>query len=483
MIADGEVDEDSEYENSVPGFHGRHAWSEELSDKNIRTSLKLDFGNASMENQRMMKIAPRVHLYVEDEQVTVDNGILKLKISKPEGQVIGLEYNGIENLLEFTKGSANTGGYWDVNWDTFGSNKDFHIDLIDGKEFAVIINNVNQVELSFKTTWNPSLKANVPLSIDKRFIVLRGSSGFYAYAIYEHKQDWPGFELQQTRMAFKLNEDMFRYMALSDYRQREMPLPEDRDRDRSIVLAYPEAVRIIRPIDPECKGEVDDKYQYSTDNEDNKVHGWISSYPPTGFWLITPSNEFRTGGPTKQDLTSHVGPTSLTMFVSNHYAGEGLNPKFRKGEHWKKVFGPIFVYLNSSPNKQSAKSMLWNDAKVQMENEVKSWPYNFPASADFQKARIRGSVSGRLMVQDWIISEGNMAASWAYIGLAEPGLTGSWQLECKGYQFWTRADMNGNFNISNVRTGVYGLFAWIPNFIGDYKYENTITITPGKSEQ
>lgn len=36
-----------------------------------------------------------------------------------------------------------------------------------------------------------------------------------------------------------------------------------------------------------------------------------------------------------------------------------------------------------------------------MENEVKSWPYKFPASADFEKAQIRGSVSGRLMVQDW----------------------------------------------------------------------------------
>ena len=58
---------------------------------------------------------------------------------------------------------------------------------------------------------------------------------------------------------------------------------------------------------------MDDKYQYSADNEDSKVHGWICLDPPTGFWLITPSNEFRTGGPTKQDLTSHVGPTTLAV--------------------------------------------------------------------------------------------------------------------------------------------------------------------------
>ena len=35
--------------------------------------------------------------------------------------------------------------------------------------------------------------------------------------------------------------------------------------------------------------------------------------PAVGFWLITPSNEFRSGGPLKQNLTSHVGPTTLAV--------------------------------------------------------------------------------------------------------------------------------------------------------------------------
>lgn len=59
--------------------------------------------------------------------------------------------------------------------------------------------------------------------------------------------------------------------------------------------------------------QVDDKYQYSCDNKDLKVHGWISMDPPVGFWQITPSDEFRSGGPVKQNLTSHVGPTALSV--------------------------------------------------------------------------------------------------------------------------------------------------------------------------
>ena len=59
--------------------------------------------------------------------------------------------------------------------------------------------------------------------------------------------------------------------------------------------------------------KVDDKYQYSCEDKDNKLHGWISFKPAVGIWLITPSDEFRMGGPLKQDLTSHVGPTMISV--------------------------------------------------------------------------------------------------------------------------------------------------------------------------
>jgi rhamnogalacturonan endolyase len=61
------------------------------------------------------------------------------------------------------------------------------------------------------------------------------------------------------------------------------------------------------------KMQVDDKYQYSMDNKDGGVHGWIGSGPVFGFWVIFPSHEFRNGGPTKQNLTVHTGPTCLAV--------------------------------------------------------------------------------------------------------------------------------------------------------------------------
>ncbi|XVF64927.1 hypothetical protein PTKIN_Ptkin09bG0205900 [Pterospermum kingtungense] len=425
--------------------------------------------------------SPGVQLHIQDHYVVMDNGILQVTISNPDGIVTGIQYNGIDNLLEVQDEETN-GGYWDLVWSKTGSTGTTGtFDVFKGTSFNVIVENEDQVEVSFTRTWDFSLEGDVvPLNLDKRFIMLRNSSGFYSYAIFDHLGEWPPFNLPQVRIVFKLRKDKFHYMAVADNRQRFMPLPDDRLPDRGQPLATPEAVLLVNPVEPEFKGEVDDKYQYSSENKDLKVHGWISPNPPSpiGFWQITPSSEFRSGGPVKQNLTSHVGPYALAMFLSAHYAGEDLVLKLNPGEPWKKVFGPVFLYLNSVTSQDNVFS-LWEDAKNQMHREVQNWPYSFPASEDFPKSDQRGKVCGRLQVQDRYVSYECIPANGAYVGLAPPGEVGSWQRECKGYQFWTRADEDGNFTIDHIRTGGYNIYAWVPGFIGDYKYNVVINITEG----
>ncbi|KAL5559919.1 hypothetical protein UlMin_036130 [Ulmus minor] len=420
--------------------------------------------------------APGVRLHNQGGHVVMDNGIVQVTLSVPGGIVTGIRYNGVDNLLEVLNKETNR-GYWDLVWSAPGVKGTF--DVIQGTSYKVIVYTEEQVELSFTRTWDRSLEGKfVPLNIDKRFILLRGSSGFYSYAIYEHMKDWPDFDLGETRITFKLRKEKFQYMAMADNRQRYLPLPDDRMPGRCQALSYPEAVLLVNPKMPDHQGEVDDKYQYSCDNKDNRVHGWICTNPPIGFWQITPSDEFRSGGPLKQNLTSHVGPTTLAMFISAHYAGQDLVPKIRAGEPWKKVFGPVFIYLNAARIGDNP-FWLWEDAKRQMTTEVQSWPYSFPASDDFQKSHERGHVSGRLFVLDRFVSQDLISARYAYVGLAPPGEAGSWQRECKDYQFWTQADENGHFSIRNIRTGDYNLYAWVPGFIGDYRYDAPISIISG----
>ncbi|XP_057533373.1 uncharacterized protein LOC130811194 isoform X4 [Amaranthus tricolor] len=407
-------------------------------------------------------------------QVVIGNGVLEITISNPDGIVTKIKFNGIENLLEETNEEDNR-GYWDLNWSDAGSTGTTgYYDRIKGTSFQVIVEDEDMVEVSITRTWNPTSQTKlVPLNIDKRFVVLRESSGFYSYAIYEKLMEWPGFNLPQTRIVFKLNKKWFEYMVVADDRQRRMPLPEDRLPERCQILDIPEAVLLTNPIEDEFKEEVDDKYQYSCENKDLQVHGWICTDPPTGFWQITPSDEFRTGGPLKQNLTSHVGPTNLAMFISAHYAGEDMVAKFKQGEAWKRVFGPVFMYFNCGP-KELDWHWLWDDAKNQMLIETENWPYSFPASQDYPTSDQRGNVSGRLLVYDRYSNDDVIPANGAYIGLASPNESKSWQLESK---FWTTTDEDGYYSISDIRPGDYNLYAWVPGFIGDYTFHDNISVT------
>lgn len=53
------------------------------------------------------------------------------------------------------------------------------------------------------------------------------------------------------------------------------------------------------------------------------------------------------------------------IFHSVHYSGEDLILKFGPNEPWKKVFGPVFIYLNSLTDGDDP-LLLWEDAKQQV---------------------------------------------------------------------------------------------------------------------
>jgi hypothetical protein len=57
-----------------------------------------------------------------------------------------------------------------------------------------------------------------------------------------------------------------------------------------------------------------------------------------------------------------------------------------------------------------------------------------------------------------------------------------WQIDAKNYEFWVRADADGNFSIPNVRPGRYTLHAIADGVLGEFTLTN-VTITAGQNLQ
>ncbi|CAI9110031.1 OLC1v1009991C1 [Oldenlandia corymbosa var. corymbosa] len=145
-------------------------------------------------------------MFIHDRHVVMDNGLVRVTISTPGGMLTKINYKGHRNVLN-SRVPESQRGYWDLVWSRPGQVEENFLKL-RSKDFEVIAQDDNQIELSFKSTYDPSLDHNgtdLPLNVDKRFVLMRGMSGFYSYAIYERLKGWPALNIFQTRLTFKLD--------------------------------------------------------------------------------------------------------------------------------------------------------------------------------------------------------------------------------------------------------------------------------------
>ncbi|HSV27440.1 MAG TPA: polysaccharide lyase family protein, partial [Sedimentisphaerales bacterium] len=378
------------------------------------------------------------------EAVVLDNGVIRITITKATG--------GVEQLIYLRKpeaGSLVDHAYWD--WNGTGGYERFG--RFGRYSYELIRHDNELVEVSFRREYDGR---GLPIDVDVRYVLRSGDSGVYVFAIYRHKASYPPAEIGQTRQVWRLSRPVFDWMAVDDARQRVMPNAADL---RGAVQLGPREVEQI--THGRFKGQIIHKYDWSVIEGLSQVHGWASTEHNIGIWMVSASDEYLTGGPTKQNLSSHAVAIMLKMLHSGHYgSGGGLN----LSEDWTKMYGPFMVYVNSGGDNKA----LWEGAKAKAEAEAKLWPYQWMRHQHYPLAGERGTVRGRLTVKDPQDPAASSGGAW--VGLAAPEEQDiNWQKQAKGYQFWARADRDGNFEIPNVRPGNYTMYAFVKGVMDEYR--------------
>jgi rhamnogalacturonan endolyase len=247
------------------------------------------------------------------------------------------------------------------------------------------------------------------------------------------------------------------------------------------------------------QGQVEHKYDYSANQFEVRAWGWSSTTRQVGFWFINPSVEYLSGGPTKVELSAHrdatfgddpnapAPPTLLNYWRGSHYGGSVCS--IAQTDAWTKVIGPFLLYCNAGPNHNA----LWKDALAKAAQESAAWPYDWVSGVDYPHKAQRGTIRGRLVLNDAQAPKVKM--SGLLVGLAAPeegfgqrgrfaGIieprTVDWQNDAKHYEFWVRGDARGNFAIPNIRPGTYTLHAIADGVLGEFTLTN-VTVAAGQT--
>ena len=392
----------------------------------------------------------------DDSSFVLSNGIVTARVSKRSGDLTSLQYKGTETL---TDRSGHAGAYW--SHDPSGGSRTITRITLDPKR-----NNGARAEVSVKgisggkKMGRPAGSAadgDFPADIEIRYSMGRGESGVYTYCIFEHLPEYPAGSIGEARYCAKLA-DFFDWIHVDEKRNKRYPR--------------------------ELEGE--DKYVYTAIQSENLAYGWSSTTKKIGWWLVNPTIEYLSGGPTKPEFLCHrdttpvQAPCVLNYWRSSHYGGAVVH--VAEGERWSKVVGPFLLYVNSGGDPQA----LWKDARSQAVKEAGKWPYDWVAGVDYPRRSQRRTVRGRLDLKDPHLPGAKLSGK-LLVGLTHPAYTVpapqgprpiNWHTDAKHYQFWARGERDGSFSIPNVRPGAYTLYAFADGVLGEY-VKTDIRIEPG----
>jgi len=384
-----------------------------------------------------------------------DNGNVKVTINGPTATVTDFRFHDTAFINSFGRHNAI---YWSMDGGNTYQNPSHAV-------CSVKTDTTEMADVGCKVKYDGSQPH--AFDIDIHYVLRRGSTGLYVYAILSHPANYPATSVGEWRIVWQTpqigDQWLLEKIYVDQLRHWTMPSP----------AVY--AQRIPTPIKEisyfrsgPWAGQGESKYTYSASYEDIGTFGFASDLHKLGAWTVLGSFEYYNDGPRKQDLTCLEGGMTH-HFGRNHYGDTGIHVD--AGEAWSKIFGPFLLYLNAGDDGDN----LWRDAQQQSATERAAWPYAWLTGVpEYPSGAQRGSVSGKFLVADKLKPTQTGAHAW--IGLTQPPPGLDFQSETKNYQYWSRVAPDGSFKIRNARPGTYTLYAFVDGETGIYRQEN-VTVT------
>ena len=407
------------------------------------------------------EITPELHPYNDSTQnvvVTVDGVEYKYGDPIPTGRVVIIQngnvnlqfdsgdnnsFAGIKKLTTFDNSKSLLLGYGFITWNA--SMENGSLAEHDGaRSQGIRCANADYAEYYYR--FSPTER--FPYTLDVVYRVPRGESGFYLYYIEDKAEGTAAIEHCFAAPMFRMNEADWEYEALHDKLQINQAFSK---KNEQIDTEYGRK-DIYQSVYRNQTGELDAKHEFNPYQLDSSIEGCANDR--LGFWHMYAS----------KDSTAKILKNDNKMLEGLYFTWDHRPTPAGK---YHKVYGPIMVYLNKGDTFLEK----WEDAKNKLEYEKTQWPYAWVEDDHFFE---RGSISGKVEMFDGSSPEG------AYVVVNMPGETNgkkgeryeTWCQSNSPYQYWTRADKDGNWSIDNVHSDTYTVTVWKEGYPGEVAKED-----------
>jgi hypothetical protein len=219
------------------------------------------------------------------------------------------------------------------------------------------------------------------------------------------------------------------------------------------------------PIPTGFRREFYTKYDYSSYEYLHKAEGVYGS--TMAAWMVLPSHESLTGGPSKQDLI-FTGNLLIMEAYSNHLDNQ-INFSVPAGSVMQRLYGPFYLHFNAFSASHPTAASLYEEALGASRRITPAYDSETQLlSNGYIPSTGRGEVDVQVEDRDWF----GLSHAWAVLSDQQTNA----QYSHAGHQYWENLSAWGEARFRGVAPGTYRLTVYDLDSWGELRHDG-VTVT------
>ena len=210
------------------------------------------------------------------------------------------------------------------------------------------------------------------------------------------------------------------------------------------------------------------KYDYSSYEYLHRGEGVYG--PDFAAWMVVPSSESLTGGPTKQDLI-FTGNLLIMEAYSNHLNNQ-MTFNVPVGTAMHRLYGPFYLHFNTYNSTNHNAASLYQEA---LSSEQLLQPSYDTDPVLLSSGYIPSTGRGEVQAKVAAAKGGGLNQAWAVLSDNQTNM----QYSHAGNQYWVNINPGGVANFHNVAPGNYRLTVYDLGQWGELRQDN-VAVNAGK---